>query len=187
VSTLGENSKKALDDFAADTVKFAKINIGAKRRYKTSSGKFKVTRIDTTGTLRNSLDYEFKEMKNSFSISVISKGEAAKYADHVEEGRKKGSYAPISDLVQWIKDKRIKMRSGNKFVKTTKSRVNNMARNISKNIKKNGIPAKHYIKDASEQSFKKHEEAIGEGVFKDMEQAMTTIVSQLQIIGKIST
>lgn len=179
--TLGENTKNALNDYASDAVKFAKINIGAKRRYKRSSGRFTTGRIDTTGTLRNSLGYEVTQFKNSFIVKIGSSGRAAKYADVVESGRRKGKYIPMGELTKWIRKKRIKAKDKDgRFIKQTESRIWWMAKSISKNAKKKGIPAKNYLKDASEQSFNKHEASLKDGLFKDVEAAAAHIIRGLE-------
>lgn len=177
-----ETTEKALNDFGADTVKFAKINIGAKRNYKRSSLRTTRGRIDSTGTLRNSLRFDLKESKNSFVLTVGAVGKAAKYADVVESGRRKGKGIPMADLIKWIdKSKRLRLRNKEGTpIKRTRSSVWWMARNISKNAKKNGIPAKHYLKDASDQSFAKHKDAMGDALFKDIEQASGHIIRQLE-------
>lgn len=184
MSIFTEDSKKAIEAYGADTVKFAKINIGAKRRYKRSSGRTTSGRIDSTGTLRNSLQYKLKESKNSFVLTVGATGSAAKYADVVESGRRKGKYIPIADLTQWIKKKRIKIKNKDgRFVKQTESAIYWMAKSISKNAKENGIPAKNYLKDASEQAFAKHKANITEALFRDVEQATGHIIRQLEKTG----
>lgn len=187
MSILGEHTEKALNDFGADVVKLSKINIGIKKKYKRSSGKTTRGRIDSTGTLRKSLEHRLKISKNSFVLTVGAKGRAVKYADVVESGRRRGEGIPIAELTKWIKQKRIKVKNKDgQFIKQTKSAVFFMALSISKNAKKNGIPAKHYMKDATEQAFRKHQEALTDATFRDVEQAAGHIIRQLENIGQKS-
>lgn len=179
--TLGENTQAALDEYAKDTVKFAKINIGAKKRYKRSSGRTTLGRIDTTGALRNSLGYVTSQSKNSFTVKIGAQGKAAKYADVVESGRRKGKFIPLAELTKYIRDKRIKIKDKDgRFTKVTEGGVRQMARNISKNAKENGIPGKHYLKDASDKSFEKHKENLEAGLFLDMEAAAGHLIRGLE-------
>lgn len=182
---LGENTQKALEDLGNDTVKFARINLGLKKRYKRSSGRITSGRINSSGALSRGLFSDVKQSKNSFTVNVGAKGAARKYADVVEEGRRKGSYIPLGELSKWIRSK-VRMRKDGKNVKKTDANVLAMARSISKNAHDNGIPGKHYLKDAIDMAFKKHKALLEDGLYRDVEQATGAIMRQLQTTGKNS-
>ena len=182
---LGENTQKALEDFGEDTVKFARINLGLKKRYKRSSGRTTSGRINSSGDLSRGLFSKVKQSKNSFSVNIGAKGAANKYADVVESGRKKGKYIPLAELTKWIRSK-VRMRKDGKNVKKTDANVYAMAKSISKNAHDNGIPGKNYLKDASDMAFKKHKALLEAGLYKDVEQATGAIIRQLEKTGKNS-
>lgn len=136
-----------LKKFGDDVVRLAKINIGATR---TVNGKRR--KIDNTGTLRNSLDYNLKVSKNSFGFSI----EMEEYGEWVDKGRNIGKYAPPDKILKWIKQKPIRLRDlkTNSFVKVTESKLKSLAFLINRKIKEKGIAATNFLTDPFNDKFR---------------------------------
>lgn len=148
---------EALVNFGNDVVERAQRNLGATRTVKG-----KKRRAVATGTLKNSLTFTLRKDKAGYNIKFIAKGEAAKYADFVEDGRKPNSkQPPIDPILKWIKEKKIKARDEKgKILKQTESRKRGLAFAIARGIGKNGIPAVKYYEDAYKDALPDHEEKI---------------------------
>ena len=163
---------KVLDDFGAEVVRQSKLNIGA-----TKTVKGKKRKIDNTGTLRKSLDYQVKVMPNSFSFFI----EMEEYGEWVDVGRKPGKGIPQKELMSWIKSKPIRLRDleTGEFLKTTKSRMNSLAFLINRKIKEKGIAATNFLSDPFEKAFKDLPEDVIEAFGLDVEHFLKTSLSEL--------
>lgn len=136
--------QKELDNFGKRVVKLAKINLGARRKGKV---------IDSSGTLRNSLDYNLKVFKSgNFSFSI----EMEDYGVNVDKGRRKGSMPPTAPILKWIKRKPIRLRDleTGSFIKQTESKLKGLAFVIARKIKREGIKATNFLTDPFEKEFK---------------------------------
>jgi len=141
--------QKVLDKFGTRTIKLAKINVGA---YRTVNGKRR--RIDNSGTLRKSLQYDTRVSKTgkSFEFSISMED----YGENVDHGRKPGKGIPLAPLFKWIKTKPIRARDlkTNSFVKQTESRVKSLAFLINRKIKEDGIAATNFLSNPFNKEFK---------------------------------
>lgn len=173
-----EATTEVLNAWGADIVKFAKINIGDKNRRKKSTltGRYRKGKIDSTGTLRNSLEHILKVSDNSFGFEITG----ADYADVVDGGRKKGKGIPITPLLKWVKAKPIRLRKDGQFIKMTPQKKRDFARFVSWKAKKYGINPTNFLKDAVEDASNKHKDNLLDSLFKDTEQAVRFVVKQLQ-------
>mgnify|MGYP003631069922 FL=1 len=139
------NVQKELDNFGKRVVKLAKINIGARRNGKV---------IDSSGTLRRSLDYNLEVYKTgNFHFSI----EMEDYGTYVDKGRMKGSMPPTAPILKWIKKKPIRLRDlkTKSFVKQTESKLKGLAFVIARKIKEKGIKETLFLTAPFEQEFKK--------------------------------
>lgn len=139
------NTQKELDNFGKRVVKLAKINLGAKRNGKV---------IDSSGTLRRSLDYDLEVFKSgNFSFSI----EMEDYGVNVDKGRRKGKAPPTAPILKWIKSKPVRLRDlkTGSFIKQTESKLKGLAFVIARKIKREGITATNFLTDPFEQEFKK--------------------------------
>lgn len=138
---------KKLKVFGADVVDRAGRNIGATRRI---DGKTR--RYVSTGNLRNSLTYSVRDNKRGrMYIKFYAKGEASKYADIIEDGRKPGAkMPPVVDIRRWIIVKPLRLRDlkTGAFVKMTPSRLDSAAFVIARSISKKGIKGIKYFEEA---------------------------------------
>lgn len=139
------NVQKELDNFGKRVVKLAKINVGARRNGKV---------IDSSGTLRQSLDYNLEVFKTgNFYFSI----EMEDYGVNVDKGRKPGSMPPTSPILQWIKRKPVRLRDlkTGSFIKQTESKLKGLAFVIARKIKEKGIKETLFLTAPFEQEFKK--------------------------------
>jgi hypothetical protein len=152
-----------LKDFAEDVVSAAQRNIGATR---TVNGKKR--RIDSSGTLRNNLDYTIRGTKKK-SILFGAKGKAGNYAQYVEYGRNRGSFPPIDAILKWMKVKPVRLREGGSFVKQTDTKLRGLAFLIARKIAHEGIEPTFFYTEALVTTFKKYEKKFGEAITKEID------------------
>jgi hypothetical protein len=133
-----------LNDFGGEVVARAQRNIGAIR---VVGGKRR--RIDSSGKLRKSLTFSLRNRSGVYDLTFKAKGDAAVYANVVEEGRAPGKrQPPVDAILQWMKDKPIRLRSASGFVKTTEAKKRAVAFLIARKIGKEGTEGTHYMRDA---------------------------------------
>ena len=102
-----EDYEALLNEYAATVVERAQSNLRIKRRVR---GKI-VNRV-ASGNLLNSLTYKLRIRYNKPTIDFTVKGDAGRYADVIEYGRKPGAkMPPVSVIEQWIKIKPLKLRN----------------------------------------------------------------------------
>ena len=152
-----------INKFGADVVEKAMQNLGA---YRTVKGKKR--RAVASDTLRKSLSYYYNARRNK--IEFFAKGEASKYADVVEYGRRPNSkQPPVEAIIQWMKIKPIKVRSmDGKIVKQTPERIKSAAFNIARAIGKRGIPPLFYWRDAVNEMIDIYEPQFAEALSNEL-------------------
>ena len=102
------NTEAYLNAFAQRVLQQAQLELGA---YRTENGKRR--RIDSTGTLRNSLpgSYSIKVMPNSMSLKFFEDNDAWKtYGYVVDKGRNPGKMPPVDAIKKWIRQKPLRLR-----------------------------------------------------------------------------
>lgn len=156
-------AKSLNEQIGVDVQKAAQRNLGATRTRFGVSAKWKngkpisyvlkpkKGRIDNSGALRRSIDFEATE--DGVKWSMLSYGEA------IEEGRKgirrnkhllgKGKIGiPVSALRSYMKSKPIRVRDANgSFVKQTESNLRGLSYQINRKIKWFGIDATRFFSE----------------------------------------
>jgi hypothetical protein len=156
-----------LNEYAATVVERAQSNLRIKRRVR---GKV-VNRV-ASGRLLNSLTYKLRIRYNKPTIDFTVKGDAGKYADVIEYGRKPGAkMPPVSAIEQWIKLKPLKLRNRQgEFIKSTESAIKSAAFAIAKSIGENGIEGINYYQDAINDTWEDYSERLMAAYAKGVEQ-----------------
>ena len=160
-----------LNEYAATVVERAQSNLRIKRRVR---GKV-VNRV-ASGTLLNSLTYKLRIRYNKPTIDFTVKGDAGKYADVIEYGRKPypgdpTKRPPYKDIMQWIKIKPLKLRNRQgEFIKSTESAIKSAAIAIAKSIGENGIQGINYYQDAINDTWEDYSEQLIQAYAKGVEQ-----------------
>jgi hypothetical protein len=156
-----------LNEYAAKVVERAQSNLRIKRRVR---GKV-VNRV-ASGTLLNSLTYKLRIRYNKPTIDFTVKGDAGKYADVIEYGRKPGAkMPPVSAIEKWIKIKPLKLRNRQgEFIKSTESAIKSAAYAIAKSIGENGIAPVPYYQEAIDDTWDEYSEQLIQAYAKGVEQ-----------------
>ncbi len=155
-----------LDKFGARVTKQAKINVGSSKN--PNGGK----KIESSGTLRKSLDYKLTETDKGFSLTF----EMEDYGELRDSGqlgskrkilkgfnksifkRGKGftNKAPkVSAIDKWIRDKPIRLRDlkTGSFIEATPSRKKSLSFLIGRKIKQEGIQPGLFFSAAWDKEF----------------------------------
>ena len=156
-----------LNKYAATVVERAQSNLRIKRRVR---GKL-VNRV-ASGNLLNSLTYKLRIRYNKPTIDFTVKGDAGRYADVIEYGRKPGAkMPPVSAIEKWIKIKPLKLRNRQgEFIKSTESAIKSAAFAIAKSIGENGIEGINYYQDAINDTWEDYSEQLIQAYAKGVEQ-----------------
>lgn len=159
-----------MDAFGSRVLDLARINLGRSYTAKRSNGKSYRKRIDSSGTLRKSLDYNvLTRGEDGRFISGRLEFEMASYGKWVDAGRKKGKGIPSEPLKRWIKQKPIRIRDleTGSFVKATEARINSLAFLISRNAKKRGIKPTNFISEPLNDEMPKFSQQLTEALGDD--------------------
>lgn len=162
-----EDYEALLNEYAATVVERAQSNLRIKRRVR---GKV-VNRV-ASGTLLNSLTYKLRIRYNKPTIDFTVKGDAGRYADVIEYGRKPGAkMPPVSAIEKWIRIKPLKLRNRQgEFIKSTESAIKSAAFAIAKSIGENGIEGINYYQDAINDTWEDYSEQLIQAYAKGVEQ-----------------
>lgn len=190
MSRIKGAADKVMENFADRVLKLSRINLGRTYQGTRPNGKRYNKRIDNSGTLKNSLDYDLKmrgEDGRFIAGTIIFK--MAGYGRFVDQGQKgtkstyrKSKKSPFkrkkqprpSVLEKWV-DKKIKriqdLESGG-FVKKTPAKVKSLAYLIGRSIKHHGIEATHFFSDPLEAESKKLADVLSESIGTDYANAV---------------
>jgi hypothetical protein len=159
-----------LNEYAATVVERAQSNLRIKRRVR---GKV-VNRVGSnrSDNLLNSLTYKLRIRYNKPTIDFTVEGQAGRYADVIEYGRKPGAkMPPVAAIEQWIKLKPLKLRNRQgEFIKSTESAIKSAAIAIAKSIGENGIEGINYYQDAINDTWPDYSEQLFQAYAKGVEQ-----------------
>ena len=182
MSVRAENIKTALEAFGANVIRLAQINLGSKQKARRSNGKIFYKRINNSGTLSRSLDYESNATDKSFSFAILMED----YGEWVDKGRKKGKGVPPNDLLRWVKSKPIRPRTeGGSFQKVTESRQRSISYLINRKIKERGIEPTNFLTEPFNLKFKDLPQEIVEAYALDVEDFLEFTIDQLNTKYKV--
>lgn len=158
--------KIMLDEYAAAVVERAQSNLRISRRVR---GK-KVNRV-ASGNLLNSLTYKTRVRYNKPTVDFTVKGDAGKYADVIEFGRRAGAkMPPTAAIEQWIRIKPLKLRNKQgAFIKSTESAIKSAAYAIAKSIGENGIQGINYYAEAIDDTWPEYADKLMEAYISSVE------------------
>ncbi len=160
------NVQIALMSIGEDIIEAAQRELGATR---TVRGKKR--RAVASGTLKAGLNFKFSYRYRNPVLTFGAKGKANDYLRFVIEGRRKGARQPPTEpILQWIKQKRIKLqKKGGGFIKETPTARMAAAFNIARSIGKKGIEPFPFYQNAIESVLDKRGDEIVEAFKKDIE------------------
>ncbi len=151
----------ALNQMGKNVVREARKNLAEKTTKQTQSGRRLTSRIDNTGNLSRSIKASAE--KDKLIIQMVE------YGLYIDEGRKAGKYAPVTNIKQWIKTKKIKPRDKNgRFMEKSVTNMNNLAFLLNRAIFKFGIKPTHFFTDPLEAEFKKLDKKIPQAIEEDI-------------------
>lgn len=162
------NTEAYLNAFAQRVLQQAQLELGA---YRTENGKRR--RIDSTGTLRNSLpgSYSIKVMPNSMSLKFFEDNDAWKtYGYVVDKGRNPGKMPPTDAIKKWIRQKPLRLRDlkTGSFVKMTDKKVDSVAFAIATKMKKEGTKPTYFFTTPFRLAFETLPEELGQAYALDV-------------------
>lgn len=168
-----------IEEFAERVNKLARINLGASYTAKRADGRSYKKRIDTSGALRNSLDYILNTRGEDGrfqkgTIEFMMKD----YGIWVDKGRGKskggGSGQLKKNIEKWIRKKPLRMRDleTGSFVQMTDARVKGLAFVIARRIHKHGIPATNFFTEPFNEELPKYSQLFAEAVGQDAAEAI---------------
>ena len=151
-----KETKKAFEKFA----KLVVIRADAQLQLK---------KINYTGRLSKSLDYEMGEDRGNLTASFIMED----YGQFVDEGRKPGKGAPPDKILEWVLKKPIKIRdSKGKFTQATQKQKESIAFLINRKIKEKGIEPTWFFTKQFDTYFKKLPSQLERALAKDIENSL---------------
>lgn len=162
------NTEAYLNAFAQRVLQQAQLELGA---YRTEDGKRK--RIDSTGTLRNSLpgSYSIKVMPNSMSLKFFEENDAWQtYGYVVDKGRNPGKMPPVDAIKKWIRQKPLRLRDlkTGSFVKMTDKKIDSVAFAIATKMKKEGTKPTYFFTTPFRLAFETLPDELGQAYALDV-------------------
>jgi hypothetical protein len=163
---LSDEFEDILNEYAATVIERAQSNLRIKRRVR---GKI-VNRV-SSGNLLRSLNYKLRIRYGKPTIDFTVKGDAGKYADVIEYGRKPNSkMPPVAAIEKWIRMKPLKLRNKQgEFIKSTESAIKSAAYNIARSIGKKGIEGINYYAEAIDDTWDEYKDKLMDAYIKSIE------------------
>ena len=157
-----KNTNSWLNGFSDRVVKLLKIEIGRNRTRNYKSGNVSAP-IDSSGSLRESIQAQSKDYKNGFGYPISGN----EYGILIDEGGK--ATPSIDNMISWIRKKPVKLRKKKGgFATMTSSRIRGLAHNIARAINERDIQPTNFIDDAIQKAMNQIN-AIQEPIYKDVE------------------
>lgn len=146
-----KNTEIFLTNYANKLIALSKKEIDKPRKRTYSSGRIVNSPIDSSGSLKDSLNLQKKILKDGFSQFNIN-GNA--YGEKVDEGTKVGTSVDVNKLISWINAKPVKLidARGNSL-KSTAETKNRIANQIAQKINREGIKPTNFLTDLFNQQF----------------------------------
>ena len=179
--SANQNTITFLEGFGEKVVLEAKRNLGASRQRKKYSygdkrgvvGKY-TGKIDSSGVLSNSLEYEVSNDGNKISFFYED------YGVFVDLGRRKGKGMPVKELQGWMKRKPIRIRDeGGRFVKATDKRLKAVGYLINRKLKYFGIDPTYFFTEPFDKATGRMIEGLTENMAIDIEKALADKFKEL--------
>lgn len=163
-----------LNQWSQSVVEAAQRNVGA---FRTVNGRRR--RIDSSGKLRNSLGYLVEKSDDG---TVIKFQSDVDYAVYVEQGIRGAESSPIGTrnspfsygrkqppvepILKWMRAKPLRVRNlqTGQFVKATDKAKRGAAFAIARNIRKHGVEATHFMREAIDDKIEGLEEVFTEEI-----------------------
>lgn len=181
-----DNTLALLEDFGANVVRAAQLELKAKHPKKVYRAKWKNGRLvsyktsvkrytsTSTGDLGKSLRYEVKEVLGNLIVVFY----ANEYWYYVNFGRKKGTYAPVKVIQEWIKNRGIKPQDIRRdkngrlvskgFKKITPKTIAGLTFMFNRKIKTFGIEGNNFFTKSLEFEMDDIRENLGKKIAKDL-------------------
>ena len=163
------NIEKTANFYGKLIVERAQLELGTKRSQRSNNpnGRNYSGRKVSSDNLRKNLNFILKSQNGKFSVSFGAKGTAAKYAQSVHNGRRKGSQPPSHELVAWLKRRgyRAKDPKTGAFKETKEYHYEGMAYVIARSIGKYGVKEFPYYTMA----LKKYDTQLTDAILKAIE------------------
>jgi hypothetical protein len=172
------NVKDTLDRFGALVVERAKKELNALKprkvyrakwkrgRLKSFQIKIKQQRADSSGALKNSLQYDVVDTTNGATLVIDS----LDYGVYLQEGRLPGRGIPPRAMAQYIREKKIRPQDtvNGGFLKKTPQNLKAMAFMMNRKIKYFGIEPNPFMNEAIAFAQPKLAEELSEAYAKDI-------------------
>lgn len=184
-SRVKGQADRILEAFGSRVLKLSRINLGRSFQATRPNGKKYRKRIDASGTLKRSLDYDVKlrgeDGRFTQGTIVFKMADYGRYVDAGQKGAKstyrasrKSPYKrkkqpPVNVLTKWAdkKLKRIQDLEKGGFKKKTDAAVKSLAYLIGRKIKNHGIEATHFFSEPLEQETAKLADALASALGDD--------------------
>lgn len=167
-----KNTKSWLKGFSDKLVKLLRIEVSRNRTRTYKNDRSITAPIDSSGSLRSSLEAVKKSYNGGFGSNIMGND----YADKINDG---GDANPsIDSLISWIRKKPVTLETtGNRVVNLTEGRIRHLAKNIKQSIQSVGIQKTGFIDDALENIMKEIDSidaALVKDVGLDFDKILTT-------------
>jgi len=143
------NTNAWLNGFSDRLVKLLRIEVSRNRTRRYQNGRSITAPIDSSGSLRSSLEAVKKNYDDGFGSNIMGND----YADKINDGGR--ANPSIGSLISWIRKKPVTLQTtGNRVVNLTEGRIKHLAKNIKQSIESIGIKETGFIDDAVEDVMK---------------------------------
>jgi hypothetical protein len=153
-----KNTESFLKAYMERLETLTKTEIDKKRQRTYPSGRKVNSPLNSSGSLRDSIESKKKEVKDAMLAFGLMGND---YALDINSGTPKSKAPSQVKLVNWIKTKPVKLRNKKgKIIKRTEGSIKAVAKNIQKSQKINGIAPVPFLEEAAKDSMK-HLNGIG--------------------------
>ena len=173
-----KNTNSWLNGFSDRLVKLLRIEVSRSRTRTYQNDRSITAPIDSSGSLRSSLEAVKKSYNDGFGSNIMGND----YADKINDG---GTANPsIGSLISWIRKKPVTLQTtGNRVVNLTEGRIKHLAKNIKKSIQSIGIQRTGFIDDALKDVMKEID-SIHSPLIKDVELNVDEILKRAGYVKK---
>tara|TARA_R100001460_G_scaffold35948_3_gene69088 strand:- start:740 stop:1309 length:570 start_codon:yes stop_codon:yes gene_type:complete len=172
-----KNTESYLISFVGNLKRLSIRELERSRFRKYSSGRTINEPLNASGNLKDSFTVESKYIKNKLSVNMRGNS----YGEKVDEGTKAGTNPSVSQLVNWINKKPVKLTDakGRNLTNITPEGKNRIANQIAQKINREGIKPTNFLTNLVDAQFAKLA-TIDRAILKDIN---TDLDSFMQSIG----